>query len=77
MSVEAFPHRPGTLLCNVALIRRPDGTIATLLGEMPSRLIETTGEDVASRVEIIAGWMKEGAADMARQAEHWAEALGK
>jgi len=76
MKIHALPNREGSHLCTITLVRRPDGSIAAQLVEMPPELIETTGEDVASRVDIIAHWLLDGAADMERQAAEWALALG-
>jgi hypothetical protein len=57
----------GSHLCTVEFYRQPDGSIRSRLVYMDGPLIETTGEDTASCMQIIAGWMAEGAADMERQ----------
>lgn len=67
-NVVSLNNDRGSLLCTISLSRRADGTIEARLEEMAPRLIETTGEEVADRVAIIARWLREGAEDMRRQA---------
>ncbi|WP_030539575.1 hypothetical protein [Sphingobium sp. DC-2] len=75
-NVTEFPRLQGSVLCHIQLVRRPDGEVGAVLQDMAGNLIETTGGDVAERVSIIAGWLKQGAADMERQAAEWAKWLG-
>jgi hypothetical protein len=63
MSVESLPE-VGSYLCTLTLHRRANGEIHMNVTDMPPRLIETTGEEVPDRMEIIADWAVEGAARM-------------
>ncbi|MFN3456917.1 MAG: hypothetical protein ACK4Z8_05000 [Novosphingobium sp.] len=68
---EAEPEP--SLLCCVFFYRRRDGSISARLMEMDGQLIETTGDDVQSRMETIADWIKDGAADMREQSKAFGE----
>ena len=57
----------GSLLCTVELFRNPNGVVGSRLVYMDAALIETTGEDVSSRMLSIARWLQQGALDMERQ----------
>jgi hypothetical protein len=51
-------------LCSIELYREADGRIRAEVSFMPPRLIETTGEEVPDRMQIIAGWLEQGAQHM-------------
>jgi len=73
--VNLFRSAPEpSFLCNFSLYRRLDGAIAARLIEMDGGLIETTGHDIASRMKIIAEWVKQGAADIQSQAQTFEDA---
>lgn len=76
-NIVTFPQMQGSLLCRIELVRRPDGSIGTNLCDMAGALIDKTGDDVPSRVAIIADWLREGSDDMKAQAGQWAEWLGE
>lgn len=68
--VTLHPKDPEpSFLCGVEFYRKPDGSIHAKLMEMDGDLIETTGDDVASRMEIIADWIRQGAQSMSEQAK--------
>lgn len=68
MKVAQIPERTSHL-CTISIYRRADGTIGcTLLGDMSPRLIETTGDQVSDRMEIMAGWIDAAADDFRQQA---------
>jgi hypothetical protein len=72
--VSLFEGEPEpSFLCSVRLYRRPDGSIKAAVWEMDGDLVETTGDDVASRLGIIADWAAQGAADLALQAKSFQE----
>jgi len=77
--MNVVPLRPsepaGTILCVIQLWRRPDGSIQSVLSSMDGALIETTGDDVPSRVAIVADWIRQGADDMDAQSREWLQAL--
>jgi len=74
-NIIPMPERPPEILLTIAITRFSDGTIRAGFERMPKHVIETTGRDVAERVEIIAGWIHAAAEDMDRQADGWAKAL--
>lgn len=74
-NIISFPEAMPKLLCTIAITRFPDGSIRAGFEHMPKQVIEETGEDVAERVSIAAGWILDAAADMERQANEWALAL--
>lgn len=68
----------GSHLCTIRLHRHADGTIGCVLqGDMDPRLIETTGDDVVDRMEIMARWIDAAAADFRAQAARLRPALEK
>jgi hypothetical protein len=62
--IVGIPSQPGSHLCDVRIIRRPDGTIHADVLAMDGRLIETTGAGVVDRLVIVAGWVEAGAASL-------------
>jgi hypothetical protein len=62
-----------SFLCSIRLYRRPDGSIKAAVWEMDGDLVETTGDNVASRLSIIADWAAQGAADLSSQAQTFVE----
>jgi hypothetical protein len=54
-------QQAGSQLCIVDLCREADGSISAEIIHMPPRLIETTGIEVADRMQIVAGWLDAGA----------------
>lgn len=74
--LHELPEPEGSLLCTVQLWRRPGGKVVSRLVTMEAGLIETTGDNVAERVMIVADWMHEGAQDMHAQSEQWLRELG-
>lgn len=66
-------RQAGSYLCTLRLVRHANGEIHMNVEDMPPALIETTGEEVPDRVEIIADWAVEGAA---RMVELWREGRG-
>lgn len=65
--VKPLPQSEGSYLCTLRLIRKANGEVHMNVEDMPPRLIETTGDEVADRVEKIADWAVEGAARMVEQ----------
>lgn len=61
--METLPQK-GSHLADLRLVREADGTIRLFVTEMNPRLIETTGEEVADRLKIIADWVVDGAVNM-------------
>jgi hypothetical protein len=58
----------GSHLADLTLTRDTDGTPRLTITHMHPRLIETTGKEVPDRIQIICGWVEEGAK---RLREEW------
>ncbi len=67
MSVVAFPEQ-SSLLCVVSVHRRGDGSTKCVIEDMPALVIERTGVDVSTRLDEIANWLDQAAADVREQA---------
>ena len=69
MTFTKLPERTSHL-CTIGIYRKANGSIGcTLCGDMSPRLIETTGNEVVDRMEIMAEWIDAAAADFRMQAQ--------
>lgn len=66
-----LPDREGSYLATVELWRRPDGSIAPKLVDMPKPVIESTGETASDRFRQLATWMVAAAGRIERIAEQF------
>lgn len=62
----------GSYLGRVDFYRRPDGTVAARIIDMPDHVIEAE-ETIAARFGKAANWLREGSVDLLRQGVQFEE----
>lgn len=62
----------GSFLCTLSLFRMPDGSIRTVVDDMPNHVIEAE-PTITARFFRVADWSFQGALDLMRQGVRFCE----